>query len=604
MTKQCAFFWGAVPAEGGGNFSLQAGIVPSSGVLRFTLGQRSLINQINSVTLTDLQSNSAVFHRCRVTRATIMQSGGQGRFYEVQFVDRRWLWGERCYAIYGEYNTNPDQALYYQTSQFARSYRQLAALCLDALGEVGYDVSAIPDFVGPPIQWDASDPAAELQQLCAQVGCLVTLSPADRVVIHRDGFGRVPSADSRQMDFTASTEPPVIPAALVFEGGRIHIQHDLTIVPVAEEPDRASPNYGKYVSIFDVSYYQPLFSALGRWSTEDPWRFDGVGLTSGIANQRLALRDVWRKYAVLGPIQFPIPPAELTNRTNGKKLTATQVNQLQDYFRLNYGEGWRITPWNDKQNANSSLGITNAAAWVLGYRWLGVASNQNTSGFTEVSALQAAVPNAFDPSKNIFPIGSIATNAITIPNNEYTIDYDRGLVTFTEPQFFKDIVTGYQPAVLRVRTSFPLRDRFSAAFTCPQWWRVPGSPIATDLAKMVKKSDVFFEYDAEGNDNAASFKSQADYYLASELNGYSIGTGYSAPYKGFVFYIPVDGVVRTIAWDSTPESGGMTHIDYNMERPEAYLTLTELHARRLATWNAFKAVEDRAKQARGVKKGP
>lgn len=601
MTKHCMFYWGNEPAEGGGSFSLRAGIVPSSGVLRFTLGQSSRINQINAVTLTDFAGASAVFNRCRVTRAAVLQAGGGGRYYEAQFVDRRWMWGERCFAIYGEYNTNPDQALFSQTSAFARTYQQLAALCLDALGESNYNISALPNFPGPPVQWDASDPAVELQNLCAAVGCLVTLAPSDSVVIVRDGFGQTPVADPRQMDFTASTEPPVIPAAVVFEGGQTHIQHDLFLQPVAEEPDPSSPNYKKYVSIYNVSYYTDLVNAGGTWSTEDPVRFDGVGIASGVANQILAQRDVWRKYAVLGPIQLPIPPSDVMNRTNGKALTPTQISQLNTYFKINAGEGWRILPWNQSQNPSSALGVPSAAAAVAGYRWLGGAANQNTGGYTQVSGLPAAASN---PDVNLLPIGNRAFNALVVPPNEYQIDLARGLVIFNEPTYFEDSLALRQPAMLRLRTSFPLRDRTSASPVCAQWWRIPGSPIAADLAKMVKKSDVFLEYDGDGNNNSSEFKSAADYYLASELNAYSIATGYSAPYKGFVFDIPVDGVVRTIAWDATPDSGGMTHIDFNMERPEAYITLTELHARRLATWNAFKAADNRSKIARGVKKGP
>lgn len=515
------------------------------------------------------------------------------------------MWGERCFAVYGEYNTNLDDANYNQTSIYARTTHQLAILCLEAMGEVGYSLGMLPNLPGPPVQWDGNDPAIELQNLCSAYGCLVTLTPQDRVYIARDGFGRTPQPDSRQMDFTSSTEPPIIPAALVFEGGQSHIQHDLYLEPVAEEPNPSSPFYRKHVSIFDVSYYQDLRAGGGLWATEDPNRFDGVGITSGVPNKRLALRDVWRKYAVIarasGPIRLPIPPEEVTNRTNGQKLTPTQQSQLQDYFTINAYRGYRLLPWNKEQNQSSAIGSMNSKAAVIGYHWLGGAANANTSGYDQISSLPSVV---FDASRNIFPYGNPGVGGITIPQQDYTIDFENGLVVFNEATFFKDVLSGYQPAMIRLRTSFPLRDPVSGAAVCSQWWRAPGSPIATNLAKLVKRSDVYLEYDGEGNDTAADFKSKADYFLAAELNTYSIGNGYSAPYKGFVVDIPIDGVVRTIAWDATPDSGGMTHIDYNMERPEAYLTLTEIHARRFATWNAFKAVDDRQKIARGIKRGP
>lgn len=600
MTKQCVFYWGSEPAEGGGSFALQAGIAPSSGILRFTLGQASRINQINTLLLTDFESVSAPFRNCRVTRATVGQSGGGGRWYEVQFQDRRWMWGERCFAIYGEYNLAVGEKV------FARTMQQLAVLCLEAMGEVGYNVSLLPDFPGPPVQWDASDPAVELQRLCESVGCLVTLSPQDRVVIARDGFGRTPQSDPRQMDFTASTEPPVVPKTLVFEGGQLHVQHDVVLQPVAKEEDRTSPNYGKHVSIYDVSYYKsPVFGlngvSLATWAGEVPGLFAGVYNAgfggSGVfdpaarrARQLLAQRDVWRKYAVLGPIQLPIPPADVINRTNGKALTVAQVNNLKPYFKINVGEGWRLLPWNDKQNLSSVKGTLVSNLGIFGYHFLHNANSTNTAGKTITSGLNV------DPDINLLPLTDATISGLQIPPDQYKIDHNAGIVEFTQnPMFFRDSVDGNVPAIIRLRTSFPIRDRETAALICPQWWVTPGSPIATNLAKIVKRSDIYFEYDAEKNDNSASFKSQAGFFLASELNQYTIGTGYSAPYKGFVVDIPVDGVVRTVAWDATPESGGMTHIDYNMERPEAYLTLTEIHARRMATWNAFKAADDERK---------
>jgi hypothetical protein len=48
-------------------------------------------------------------------------------------------------------------------------------------------------------------------------GCLVTLNTNDTIVIYKEGFGRQPLPDQRQMDFTKSFEPAVIPQALVFE---------------------------------------------------------------------------------------------------------------------------------------------------------------------------------------------------------------------------------------------------------------------------------------------------------------------------------------------------------------------------------------------------
>ena len=50
----------------------------------------------------------------------------------------------------------------------------LATLCLQAMGEDDYDVSALPNDARPEIDWSYQNPAEALQQLCDKLGCRVT----------------------------------------------------------------------------------------------------------------------------------------------------------------------------------------------------------------------------------------------------------------------------------------------------------------------------------------------------------------------------------------------------------------------------------------------
>ncbi len=510
------------------------------------------------------------------------------------------MWSDTHFAVYGNYNRYPAP----NNTTNPRTARQLGSLCAEALQERRYNVSMLPNNDAPyNVDWDGSNPAVELQLLAEQYGCLVTLSPDDRLVIHRDGYGRTPRPDSRQMDFTQVAELPVIPGALVFEGGRTHIQHDLKLLPVAREIETSSPFYNQYIPIEDLSYAPNPGALMGGWNYEDPARFQGV---TNLLGRQEALKSVWKKYSVWGGFQLPLPPAKLANRTNGQRLSVTQQAQLRKYFYIDGGRQWRVLPFNLQQNHRSvGLGQPNKA-FVLGYYWWGAASNRNTRGYTAIEQVPAV---AFDYDRLI--ASQPLTNAdwdlsLDSRGHKYDLDPERGLIEFEQQTYFYDtdaagrVPLGCLPAPIRLRTSFPIRDPISAAFLCQQFWLAPGSPIAVNIPKIIKRSDVFLEYDSAGNSDEVIFLAQAQQYIAEQLNTYQIGRGYSAPYKGFVVDIPVDGVVRAVAWDVSEDGQGTTHIDYNMEIPESYLSLAEMRARRMATWNLLVQAEIERKRKRGL----
>lgn len=578
MANQCIFYWGNEPAEGGGNFTLQGGVEASRGALRFPL--RANLPTVANLTLVS-QAQTATFRNARITRSMVTSGQGYGRWQEITILDRRWQWATGHFAVYGEYNRNADDAA--RGGENRKTPRQLAEILLDALGEQNYNVTALPANtaygLGPAVAWDAADPASELEKLCALYGCIVTLDTADRVVIYKQGVGSLPSQDQRQMDFTFAQEPQVIPAALVFEGGRTHIQHDLNLVPIAEYR-------GKFYKIDDVPY-----KPAGGWEQEDPNVFGGVAA----ANRRDALRDVWRLYAVGGTIQLPTPSAAIDFAAPNGKLSATRTVQQQTYFRIEPGTHWRILPLNETQNISSSENKDTAAPpQVLGYWYDHDASNQNIGGYQEIDELPVI---ATDLSKAIFDIPYTGPHDYT---RGFAINASRGHVRFDEPVYFESLLEGRKPAQIRLRTSFPIRDPDTCALICQQFWQSPQSPLAANIVKIIKRSDVFYEYDTAANDNEVAFIDRAMEHITAELQSYQTPGGYSAPYKGFVFDIPPDGIVRTVTFDVAETGEGTTHIDFNMERPEAYFTLQEARNRRLYSYQRLVEADIQRKKARGI----
>jgi hypothetical protein len=194
---------------------------------------------------------------------------------------------------------------------------------------------------------------------------------------------------------------------------------------------------------------------------------------------------------------------------------------------------------------------------------------------------------------------------------QITLIPESGHVEFKEPVFFKDAIDGNIPAVIRLRTSFPLKDTESGARLCQQFWATPNSSISANVVKLLKQSDIGFRYLSRNGarvrssavdlvSNESSFKFAAASAIAGEMDKYAIGTGYSAPYKGFVFDYQVDGIIRAIVYDVSANGEGTTHIDFNMERPEAYLTLNELHGRRMATYKLWYDAQQQSKLDRKV----
>ena len=186
-------------------------------------------------------------------------------------------------------------------------------------------------------------------------------------------------------------------------------------------------------------------------------------------------------------------------------------------------------------------------------------------------------------------------------NEKFTVDFKEGHVLFETPIYFRDVNQGCLPAPLRLRASFPIRDHVTHAPVCQQFWLSPNQRNKIAIPKVIKQSDIFYEYDINGNDNEQFFVFSALDILNQELYTYKNESGYSAPYKGFVFDIPPDGIVRAVTFDVVEGSGGTTNIDYNMERPEAYFTLQEAHNRRMATYVGIYEAERKRKAARGIK---
>jgi len=203
---------------------------------------------------------------CRVARMT-GRSDSAGQTWVVEIEDRRWSWRGLA-GISGTYNRLDLRSKLVPWT--IRSPEELAILCLEAMGEVGYEIN-LPaglkradganleryliegenfqqSLTNPPTTWDHSPPFEVLARLCDFYGCRIVYQPnRDRVLITPTGVG-APLPDAPCEMLTGGVEAPRLPIAVAVAGAPVRIQGRFALEAVGEEWD------GRVVPINDLSY--------------------------------------------------------------------------------------------------------------------------------------------------------------------------------------------------------------------------------------------------------------------------------------------------------------------------------------------------------------
>lgn len=234
------------------------------------------------------------FGGCHLDMSSFTRNS-QGLIVSLRILDRRWRWREK--TISGSYNLrNPDETIDTDTE---KTPHQLAGFLLDALGEVGYDVTALPLAPRPMVQWDFASAAAELDSLCDMFGCRVVTQLNGRVKICVLGVGAdLPALPQRIMDVSGSIDPPEIPDVLRVVFGPTRVQLVFTTEAIGEDTD-------KQTYLINELSYMPS----GGWGTIDLGHFQGIpgptiaDMQAGRQDdspRALAKKSVFRWYRING----------------------------------------------------------------------------------------------------------------------------------------------------------------------------------------------------------------------------------------------------------------------------------------------------------------
>ncbi|WP_439623368.1 hypothetical protein [Gemmata sp.] len=283
LVQECK--WPGVVAVASLTYCCGHGISPARAILT-TYPQTAPIGSTGDLVIGD-GVNRVTLRDCRVSRLT-GEGGPSGQTWTLEIEDRRWRW-PGLGKISGSYNQLDNRGKLVPWT--IRSPMELAKLCLDAMGETGWEVvlpDGLPRAAGadtdkflklgenfaqsttnPPTSWDHTPPAEALARLADQYGCRVVYQPnKDRVLVTPTGRGE-PLPFGPCESLTAGVDSPRVPVSIGVAGAPVRIQTRFLLEAVGEEWD------GSYRPIDDLSYAprvpgQPQVSTVTFTGTTNP----------------------------------------------------------------------------------------------------------------------------------------------------------------------------------------------------------------------------------------------------------------------------------------------------------------------------------------------
>jgi hypothetical protein len=567
MDVQGIFRWNGFAADGACSMTRAAGVQPGIVSMRFILA--APIDQFGTLVI----SYGSEFIRlsdCRVVRSVIPP--GAGKMREVVVQDRRWGW--EYPVVFGAFNVQNGKRY---------TLRQMVQDCFDALGEVGVDLSLVPEIT-PPTEWAGVPAASALQSLLDSVGLQLVLGLDDRTRLVRIGEGIAPPFNDRRVsESTYTAEPPVVPEWLCVQGAPIRFQRDLRLEPVGYERFDADA----YAWPIDELSYKPA----NGWENEDPDGFMGVD-----AKYRdLARATIWKTFRIVeddqelpGKSQFSKSQKAWEQAAQGSGQAALQY--VDKVFRLD--DRTRILPLDSAQVGldffSDKWRPDRKPAQVLGYFY------DRKQGAKNSGTKPASIPdNArhFGTTSNVEATTPelIYGGGYDDPNNRgnkdgrrFSLDVQTGIVKFDEPVIYlnRDAngVASRAAPLLFLRTSFVIRDIEKRQPLKQQYWyRLPNG--VPGLVKTIDAPALEYEFAlteaGESKTDYAEFEREALYYCEKELRRYVANEAATIPMRGFVFNYDVDGAIRSVQLSKSERGECTTQLEWQTERPEDRTTYEE-----------------------------
>jgi len=579
---QGLFYFAGIRSLVAASFTFTPGISPNACTL-YIAPQRENVADVGPLVL-QYAGGRLTFPECKADKVDF-EIGGDRRIMVLTVLDRRWKW--RLHGrISGYYNVRKGDGRTAEDSivpETLRSTRQLATMCLDAMGERRYDVSLLPDDQYPVTEWDYELPAEALARLSEAAGYRVVLTLNNIVRICPVGIGaKLPSGPNVTED-SETLDPPEAPDRLVFVGGRSRFQQDFLLEPVMKETD------GRIVKLND-SAFKPK-SANG-WSDLD---FPDCGSIPDIKARRLVQAWAFKAYRIVTP---------LTLFGAGRGGGPEVINNLS-----------RILPIESIQIETAEIDFKKqpkpAQVWGL----FNTLNDKPGDGVRDAYGDNVSKPQ---PNLRAFPESEYGYNPYDTEKQfpgGFSIDQENGIVHFAEPVYrYKTTIGGAGaggfvtirlpiPAKLWLRTTCSVRDATTRGWLRAEVFRDlrRGKSKLGNADRYLIHDDATFEHwishDPVANQsrsNEREIKEKAAYYLDAAQRDYQLSQPRSVSIVGWLPVSP-DGAISQVTW-SVGEDGFAT-MRASRNREEALPTPNHAERRLFERVRAALLVADKPARA-------
>lgn len=493
-----------------GSFSFGHGIQPARCLLRI-LPQKTKIPEFGKLTLS-FGSTLITFPDCKVVLPS-SEFTEQGQTISLTIFDRRWKW--KYGWISGRYNVRkPNGLIETETEQ---SPRDLAKLCLEAMGEEKYKLDKMPDDARPEINWDFANPAQELADLCDSLGCRVVLHLDNTVSIEIKGQGKPLPDNGLQMDISNAIDAGLRPSEIMFVAGPTRWQTRFDLEPVGLDIDGQ-------IKLLDQLSYKPA----AGWATSFPPQFIDVLKEHGLPAQQCAQQSVYRWYRIKSTT--PYDPEQQWHFAE----IDVEVTKLDQILPI---QGELIDSYVDESKLHKPVPAIVRGTFIK--------------------------PDMLQPQLNV--------TDRTRYHGSFSVQSDTGIVEFSDPVVLlrdKQIL----PAELTIECVHGIRDPDTRQFVRhTKTQTLPGENAKTEPELLTVDEayrSIIQRYDDTGNPdeietNDEDLEKIATQMLKEKLEDYKQPESYDINYIGLLAIEP-DGAIQQVVW-TTGADGATTRASLNNE---------------------------------------
>lgn len=533
-----------------GQFTLSHGTRPSAATIYFVRDQ--VVPPYGDLVIEGTDEfgngNQITFRNCFADN--VQATAGGDPLIVVRIVDRRWAWDFA--AISGHYNIRSESG---DSIYNEKSPRDLAILCLDVMGEAGYDLGDFNPDARPQIDWELVNPARALDELVNEFGYRIALGLDNHVHVFKAGVGDISFLDRfTWLEDTVGIDLPKRPDGIIVAGGRTLWNMKLWLEPVGLELN------GEWKNIDKLSY-KPVdgweSTCLPRVPSNLVYPADAKAEDKEQINQ-LAVKHIYRTYRIC----VRKPPhwvavdldGNYNNPPYGRYLG---LEEVPGYTEATIKERWQLLPLEPSQNLRDNTAVKPG----------------EKAGNSLLPKRKPPSVVGFFNSGNIIAKDSKQREALKGMQNEsraykfpFDIDYDRGLVTFDN--LMHCIIDKIRrPAMVWLKVASGVRDSKSR-----EWKRhtiEQNFPTPLGAGKMViahEEVQLRYAIDLEEilkSDNKADVERELRYYLNSAIATLEQKASRSGEFAGILAIEP-SGLVQQISWE-WGSNGPKTKMSANTE---------------------------------------